>query len=362
MNSYTTYTVFQNKIKKNLIAYKNIDNKSKICAVVKANAYGIGTINVVPKIESLVDCFAVANFQEAKSASQYTSKPIIILNFVPEDTIFECAKNGFQISVSNFSQLLQIKKYSKEKAVGIHLAVDTGMHRIGFDSCEKFEKALKFIKNSKNIEIKGIFSHIFNAKNKQDTQKQNQIFEKYLQILSQYFDISKITKHLLASESAIKYPEYRYDMVRLGIVLYANFDGKEQFCDAVQIKSKIVGIKEVNIGESVGYNKKFIAKQKTKIATIPLGYADGILRSYAKKGYVLFKDKFCKIVGNICMDMFAVDITGIDAKVGDAVTIIGADKKHKISLNQIAKWQNTICYEVLTNIKQNRLNLVLKIN
>jgi len=291
---------------------------------------------------------------------QFTNKPIIILNFVPENTIFECAKNGFEISVSNFSQLLQIKKYSNNKKINVHLAVDTGMHRIGFDSFEKFEKALKFIKNSKNIEIKGIFSHIYNAKNKKDTQKQNQIFEKYLQILSKYFDISKITKHLLASESAIKYPEYRYDMVRLGIVLYANFDGKEQFCDAVQIKSKIVGIKEVNIGESVGYNKKFIAKQKTKIAIIPIGYADGIWRSYAKKGYVLLNDNFCKIVGNICMDMFAVDITGIDTKIGDTVTIIGADKKNKISLNQIAKWQDTICYEFLTNIKQNRFNI--KIN
>ena len=138
--SFSEYTVLQKNIVNNLLQYKRIDNNSKICAVVKANAYGLGVDNVVPKIESLVDCFAVANFEEAMQLSKLTSKDIIILNFVPEQFISECAERKFQISVSSYSQLLKIKKYAKNHRMDIQLAVDTGMHRIGFESIFEFEK------------------------------------------------------------------------------------------------------------------------------------------------------------------------------------------------------------------------------
>ena len=362
MNSFSEYTILQKNIVNNLLAYKKVDSKSKICAVVKANAYGLGVQNVVPKIDNLVDCFAVANFQEALQVSKLTSKKIIILNFVPKDKIFECAELGFQISVSSFSQLLQIRKCLKNQKIDIHLAVDTGMNRIGFDNIKEFKKTLKITKNNQKINIVGIFSHIYNSRNKIDTQNQNIIFDKYSHLLAQHFDATKITRHLLASESAVKYPKYRYDMVRLGILLYANYDNGTNFCDAIELKSKIIAIKNLNVGECFGYGKKFVATKKTKLAIIPIGYADGILRNLKKNGYVLCKDKFCKIVGNVCMDMLAVDVTETTAKIGDAVILIGKSKTKQISLCDVAKWQNTICYEVLTNIKQNRLNTIIKIN
>ena len=359
MNSFCTYKVLLNNIQKNLKTYKKIDGKSKICAVVKANAYGLGVQNVVPKIESLVDCFAVANFQEAAEVEKLTNKKIIILNFVPKDLIGACAEKSFQISVSNFAQLLWLRKCLKNQKIDVHLAVDTGMHRIGFDNTFEFEKSLKYIKKHKNISIVGIFSHIFNAKCQKDTQKQNAVFQKYLEVLSKHFDTKSITKHLLASEGAVRYPELRYDMVRLGILLYANFDGKN-FCDAVELKTKIIAIKNLEKGDSVGYCKKFVAKKKTKIGVVPIGYADGVLRCTMKKGYVLYNGKFCKIVGNVCMDMFAVDLTDTNAKVGDNITLIGKSKSEQIFLSDVARWQNTICYEILTNIKQNRLNVITK--
>lgn len=362
MNSFGEYTVLQSSVVKNLIEYKKIDSKSKICAVVKANAYGLGVQNVVPKIESMVDCFAVANFDEAVEVSKLTNKKIIILNFVPKDKIFDCAKLGFQISVSSYSQLLLIKKYSKNQKIEIHLAVDTGMHRIGFDNLHEFTNSLKFIKNNKNIAIFGIFSHIFNAKSVKDTKKQNTVFQEYLIALAKYFDATKITKHLLASEGAIKYPMYRYDMVRLGILLYANFDNGNRFCDSIELRSKIIAIKNLKIGDTVNYNKKYVATKNTKVAIIPIGYADGLLRNMTKKGFVLVSDKLCKIVGSVCMDMIAVDISQTNSKIGDTVTIIGKSKTNKISLCDVAKWQNTICYEVLTNIKQKRFNIMTKIN
>ena len=155
---------------------------------------------------------------------------------------------------------------------------------------------------------------------------------------------------MLASEGAVRYPELRYDMVRLGILLYANFDGKN-FCDAVELKTKIIAIKNLEKGDSVGYCKKFVAKKKTKIGVVPIGYADGVLRCTMKKGYVLYNGKFCKIVGNV---------SDTNAKVGDNITLIGKSKSEQIFLSDVARWQNTICYEILTNIKQNRLNVITK--
>ena len=165
-------------------------------------------------------------------------------------------------------------------------------------------------------------------------------------------------------------------MIRLGIVLYGgleiNYDPvqygeskgdreyktKFMFKPSISIKSKIIAINNVKKGECVGYCKNYIAKKNMVVATIPLGYADGIFRNFSKKGKVLINGKKCKVVGNICMDMFMVDITNIKAKIFDEVILIGKDKLgNTITLNEFASYCDTISYEVLTNIKQMRFNI-----
>ena len=360
MDSFGTYTIYLNYIKHNVLTYKKIDPKSKICAVVKANAYGIGVKNVVPAVENYVDYFAVANIIEAREVRALTQKPILILNYVPLDCIAECIKKHFEISVSTLSQAKKLKRKSHDGKINVHLAVDTGMHRLGFDSLTEFERTLQFINGSKNIVLAGIFSHIYNAKSKTETIKQNRIFMQYIDIAKKHFDLSQIIVHMLASEGAVKYPQFRYNMVRLGILLYADFLHNGVFKDAIAITSKIIAIKTVKVGDCVGYNKKFIAKKETNIAIVPVGYADGFFRCFYKRGAFIVNKKLCLVVGNICMDMLALDLGKMKARVGDKVVLLGNNNKATIKVADIASWQQTICYEVLTNIKQNRFKIIKK--
>ena len=364
MKSFSDYTISLSNIKQNLLAYKKIDSKSKICAVVKANAYGIGLKNVVPTIDKFVDYYAVACFIEAKKLRLLTTKPILILNFTPTKNIAFCQKNNISISVSNLVQVNLIAQNTSSNLpkIKLHLAINSGMNRIGFDNHAEFKQTIKAILSSKNMQIDGIFTHLYNAKNKIDCKQQISIFMQYLAILKKYIDVSKIIKHTSSSLPATNFKNFRFDMVRLGIMLFASIknNAKIKTLDAINIKSKIINVYKLQPGQSVGYNKGFVAKKPLTIGTVPLGYADGIMRVISKKGYVLCCGRPCKILGNICMDMFMIDLTNTNAKLFDTVTIVGRDKKHTISLNRIAKFCNTIDYEILTNIKQNRFNIKIE--
>lgn len=353
MKSFSDYIIDKNAIKHNLVEYKKLENKSKICAVVKADAYGMGIENIVDAVDGGVDYYAVACFKEAMHLRTKTKKPILILNFVKTDTLNCCTENSIRVSVSNFNEAKQIKKYCNQN-IKIHLAINTGMNRIGFSCLTEFEKTLKYLKLQKSIIIEGIFTHLYNANNVVDTKKQFCIFMQYVNMLSKYFDVSNIIKHVASSLPAIKYPGLRLNMVRLGILLYGKCINKNiDIKPVLQIKSKITSICKIKKGESVGYGKNFVAEKPMKVATIPLGYADGIFRRYSKKGKVFVNGKECKILGNICMDMFMIDVSNTKTKVGDNVEILG----EHITLEEFAKNAGTIEYEVLTNIKKRRFNV-----
>ena len=361
MKSFSDYIVDRNAIRKNLLEYKKHDNKSLICSVVKADGYGVGVENIVCSIDDKTDFYAVACFEEAVKLRKLTQKPILILNFVDKTNFEYCSQNNISISVGNLQQLSILKKISSK--IKIHFAINTGMNRIGFKSKNEFFKAVEFVYKYKNkIIIEGIFTHFFDSKDINKTKKQFSIFMQYIDILKLKFDTNKIIKHSCASISAIKYPKFRLDMVRLGIILYGSCDGIKNFNSkrVLTIRSKIINICSVKNGEYVGYSSAFVAKKDMIVATVPLGYADGILRSYAKRGYVLCNKNKCKILGNVCMDMCMIDVTGLNVKLFDNVIIIGSEKKYKIDVDDIAKNCNTISYEILTGIKRNRFNLKFK--
>lgn len=356
MKSFSDYIINLSAIRHNLLQFKKMSKKD-VCAVVKADGYGIGAKYVVRAVDDLVDFYAVACFVEAKKLRRLTSKNILVLNWVPESALSFCVKNNISITVFNSKQVEVLSKTKTSGQIKIHLAVNTGMNRIGFCNDNEFLQAVEKIKLCNTVCIEGIYTHFYNAENIVDTQNQNCIFKHFVDLLSGHIDIKKVICHA-ESSNAYFLNGYDYDMARVGILLYGllNKDGK--FKEVLSIKSEIVCITKVKKGQSVGYGKNFVAKHIMTVATVPLGYADGIMRSLSKKGYVIIGGKFCKIVGNICMDMFMVDISNVGAKLFDQVVLMGNDDyKNSISANLVADWCDTIGYEVLTNIKKNRFNV-----
>ena len=366
-------------IKKNLEKIRSI-NENVIC-VIKDDAYGLKIEKILPiLIKNNCNYFAVAYLEEAmkvfeilKKLDKKNSCNVMTLNYVEPQKLEIAIKNGFEITVfskKQFYDYIDILNNLKNNVclrLRIHIKINSGMNRLGFDENEVFEiiKEIKkinseFLKNKKfKLEIISIFSHISEAENKTETEKQVKKFEKILKI----FDNNKIKykyRHLQASPLLFKYEKkYNYDFCRVGMAIYGleplSYDvGLE---NAILVESKIINIREVKKDEKVSYGNKGILKRDSKVGIVAIGYAHGLPKQIENKkncAYVLINDKKANILGEICMDMIFIDLTDIqDVKIGDEVLIVGNKKswKNKITLRQMAKWANTIQDDVLTNFK-----------
>ena len=295
----------------------------------------------------------------------------MILNYVEPKKLEVAIKNGVEITIFSKKQFYDyidiLNNFKKNICLKIHIKINSGMNRLGFDENEVFKiiKEIKkinseFLKNKKfKLEIISIFSHISEAENKTKTEKQVKKFEKILKI----FDDNEIKykyRHLQASPLLFKYEKkYNYDFCRVGMAIYGleplSYDvGLE---NAILVESKIINIRDVKKGEKVSYGNKGILKRDSKVGIVAIGYAHGLPKQIENKkncAYVLVNDKKANILGEICMDMIFIDLTDIqDIKIGDKVLIVGNKKswKNKITLRQMAKWGNTIQDDVLTNFK-----------
>ena len=311
---------------------------------------------------------AVACLAEAKKLRKLTQKNILILNWIPKAGIKWCAQNNVSITVFDKKHIEILTKVKTKQKIKIHFAINTGMNRIGFCCEQDFLQAVRSVSLCKHILIEGIFTHFYNAENLIDTEKQNCIFNHFINLLAGVVDIKKVICHAESSNAYFLH-KHCYDMARVGILLYGLLQNKGgEFREVLSITSKVVCITKIKKGQSVGYGKNYVAKKDMTVATVPLGYADGIMRSVSKNGKVLcgrkfckIVGKFCKIVGNVCMDMFMIDVSKTDVKLFDKVVLIGKDKTGKnISTNQFAKWCGTIGYEILTNIKKDRFVIKVK--
>jgi alanine racemase len=366
-------------IKKNLEKIRSI-NENVIC-VIKDDAYGLKIEKILPiLIKNNCNYFAVAYLEEAmkvfkilKKLDKKNSCNVMTLNYVEPQKLEIAIKNGFEITVfskKQFYDYIDILNNLKNNVclrLRIHIKINSGMNRLGFDENEVFEiiKEIKkinseFLKDKKfKLEIISIFSHISEAENKTETEKQVKKFEKILKI----FDDNKIKykyRHLQASPLLFKYEKkYNYDFCRVGMAIYGleplSYDvGLE---NAILVESKIINIREVKKDEKVSYGNKGILKRDSKVGIVAIGYAHGLPKQIENKkncAYVLVNDKKANILSEICMDMIFIDLTDIqDVKIGDEVLIVGNKKswKNKITLRQMAKWANTIQDDVLTNFK-----------
>jgi alanine racemase len=340
---------------------KFVGDNVTVMPVIKANAYGLGAEKLKNILEKeKISKVAVAIVDEAiKLRKAKFNMDIIVLNELLEDETEQIVDYGLTAGVSVFKIAEKINEYSKKKGVitKIHIEIDTGMGRVGL----KIQEVLSFVKNitSKltNLEIEGIYTHLSSADSSTDFTKQQ--ISKFETVRKQLVESGFKFKyyHISASGGILKYPEAHYNMVRPGIIIYGYLPN-ENMKDIIdlkpttKLKSSIVFIKDVEKGEPISYGRTYITSKKTKVATIPIGYADGVGRSLSNKGNVIIHGKLAPIIGNICMDNFMVDITDIpDAKIGDEVILWDNDK---IKIEDIADVCGTINYEILCGV-QNRI-------
>lgn len=354
----TVLEINLNAISYNLNFFKSkLAPKTKMMVMVKAFGYGNGGFEIAKLLEHhKVDYLGVAFADEGISLkSAGITVPIMVMN--PETTSFSAIiQHNLEpeiYSIKGLKAFLKIAEQKKLKNFPIHIKIDTGMHRLGFEE-ENLSELISILKGNETVQIKSVLSHMATSDDlKHDVFAKSQIalFEKLSAQLLSALNIKPI-RHILNTSGISNYPDAQYDMVRLGIGLYgiSNDEEEQKYLENVgTLKSVISQIRTIDQGESVGYGRRFIAENETKIATIPIGYADGIRRSWGNSvGYVVINNKQAKIVGSICMDMLMVDVTSIDCKEGNSVIIFGENP----SVNHMAKQLNTIPYEILTSISQ----------
>ena len=354
----TVLEINLNAISHNLNFYKSkLKPSTKLMVMVKAFGYGSGGFEIAKLLEHLqVDYLGVAFADEGISLKMSGIKtPIMVLN--PENTSFRAIiQHNLEPEIycmKGLNAFLKITEEKKLKHYPIHLKLDTGMHRLGFEE-EDLPKLIDTLKNTPSIKVRSILSHLATSddlENQDFATAQIALFEKLSEKIMSELNIHPI-RHILNTSGISNFSESQYDMVRLGIGLYgiSNDDREQKYLENVgTLKSVISQLKTIEKGESVGYSRKFIASKTTKIATIPIGYADGISRSWGNEvGYIMINNQKAPIVGSICMDMLMVDCTGIACNEGDSVIIFGENPTVKL----IAERKHTIPYEILTSISQ----------
>lgn len=356
MKSYTDFIVDIGILRNNIKNIRSlIGDRTKFCAVVKGNAYSHGANCICNCIAPYVDFFAVASIKEAMNIRVFDKKTkILILGIVEQDALHWCKENNVSISVSSFAQLID---YGKDiGGVNIHLQVNTGLNRFGFRSVVEFKKALDYI-DKRGYILEGVYSHFATKKeDKNFIKRQNYRFKNFISLVKK----SNVIFHI-SNSFATEYDEkYRYDMVRNGFLMYGYMDNNIGNKPILTIRSRIVNILKVRKGDTVGYDRTYKVTKPMVIGIVPVGYADGLDRRLSNNFSVLIKGRKCKIVGLICMDVFMVDLTDVNAKIGDTVTLLGSDGEKSITLQDYSEALELSPYAVLLGFDYRRMNYIVK--
>ncbi|MGN0398896.1 MAG: alanine racemase [Blautia sp.] len=337
---------------------KNIAEDTKIIAVLKADGYGHGAVPIAKHIESLPYLWgiAVATVEEGMILRENgIAKPILILGYTFSDdyeTIIEQEMRPAVFTLKMARELSQAAVRLK-KTAKIHIKIDTGMSRIGYRNPEKDVPEILEISALDGIETEGIFTHFARADETDPAPayKQMDSFEKFLHALEEQ-GLSIPIKHCSNSAGIIRIKEANMNAVRAGIILYGLYPSNEVEKDpvplkpAMELKSHIAYIKTLEPGVPVSYGGTYVTSRNTRVATIPVGYADGYCRGLSNKGFVLIHGKKAPIIGRICMDQFMADVTDIpEAQELDEVTLLGRDQKEQITMEELGDLSGRFNYE-----------------
>lgn len=342
---------------------ESLPPQTKLMAVIKANAYGHGSIRFAKLFEDMADYFAVAMTEEAIELRQNGIKtPILILGHVSKFDFEELVKNDVTCTVCSLNEARELGEVALKigKTAKAHIALDTGMSRIGFDLTDDSVDEIKKISELNGIFIEGVFSHFAASDTRDRTYAELQLerFSTFCEKLKN-IGVQIPLKHLFNSAAIADFP-IQFDMVREGIILYGLKPSDEvEYKNIVQgkpvmsLKTRITQIKTLPSGVPVSYGCTYVTEKETRVATLCAGYADGVPRLLSNKGSVIIRGKLARIIGRVCMDQFMVDITDIpQAQTDDIATIFGTDGDVTITADEVAEQAQTIGYETICNINR----------
>jgi len=339
----------------------------KLLAVVKADAYGHGAVMTAPTmLASGVDVLGVASIDEGLDLrSAKINCDILVLGAVPVWAFESVAENNISVLIFSEEHISACRQaYERTgKKVKVHIKIDTGMNRIGVAEAEAVE-FIKKVQNSNFIDLQGVFSHLACAEDEKESKKQ---FDKFNEIISQ-IDTKNLILHILNTAGIMSYPDYQFNMVRAGIGLYGlmpdlgglaaqKFSSlakaelpniqTSKLLPVISLKGRITRIQTMPKGDGISYGHTFVADKDTKVATVPIGYADGVPRALSNKIFGEIDGKKIGQIGNITMDQMMFDISNIDTKEGDVITLLGDD----LLIDEWAKIVGTINYELTCRLK-----------
>ncbi len=347
-----------------------VNKNTKISAVIKADGYGHGAVSIAQTLlDNGADKFAVATLSEAiQLRKEFKKTEIMVLGYTPSHLISEVIKNNI---IQTIYSLEQAKEFSTiavnmNKDITVHVKIDSGMNRLGLLCTEETINIILEISKLKNIIVEGIFTHFATSDeiNKTYTQEQVKKFNFIVKSLEER-GLHIPIKHVSNSGAIIDLPEFNFDMVRAGIMLYGLYPSntvdheKVNLKEVMCLKTKVAQVKTIESGSGIGYGLKYICKEKTEVATLPIGYADGFTRMFSGKIKVLIKDKMVPVLGTICMDQCIIDVSNLDVKTGDEVVLYGGNN-NKTSIDSVANLINTINYEIVCMVNKRVPRLYIK--
>ncbi|MCC8028336.1 MAG: alanine racemase [Lachnospiraceae bacterium] len=335
-----------------------ISPDTKICAVIKTDGYGHGAAVLARMMEErdAVWGYAVATVEEAEILRRFRlKKPILILGYVFDDDRDVMIDLDIRPTVFSYEIAAELSEAAakKHKTVNIHIKLDTGMGRIGFQCTPESVEEIVRIAALPHIRIEGIFTHFARADEKDKTFSAEQ-FGRYAFVAEQLRErgVKIPVHHVSNSAGIIDLPEYNLDLVRAGIILYGLWPSDEVKKERIDLKplltlkSHVVHVKTLPEGSTIGYGGTYVLREPRRIATIPAGYGDGYPRALSNRGYVLIRGKRAPIRGRVCMDQFMVDVTEIDGVwPGDEVILVGRDQDEEITMEQIGVLSGRFNYE-----------------
>lgn len=352
-----------NNLKYNIQQIKSIAKK-ELFAVVKANAYGHGDEFIS---KTLQDCgikyFAVSNYNEARNLRSFgITGEILILGHTPYEYVNDMIEYNISQTVYDLEYAKDLSKnITDNEKLKIHIKVDTGMCRIGFLQDET-HSALNYVKRIieiKNFDVQGIFTHFssadsFDKLDEQFTINQMKRFDTLIEDLTKE-NINIPIIHTQNSAGIINYSTDKYTHARAGVLMYGlkPSEGVKENIKVkpiLSIKTTVAMVKEIDKDYEICYGRTFKSKEKMKVATLTIGYADGYCRAFSNCADVIINGVRCKVLGRVCMDQTVCDVTGIDVKIGDEVVILGKDGLEEITADELAKLDNTINYELVCGI------------
>jgi alanine racemase len=365
MNTRTWAEINLDALEENIKEIRRItSDDAMIMAVVKADAYGHGAVECSKVLlENGANVLGVACCNEAMQLRNAgIDAPILILGASFEEEIEELILNNITFSLFSYEFAKKVSQIAVNinKTARIHIKLDTGMSRIGYvtgvNDDEIIEEIIK-ISELANIEIEGIFSHFATADEK-DTEYTKLQFDRFITVCNNLENqgVKIPVRHIANSAAIMMYPETHLDMVRAGVILYGLYPSEEVdksrlgLKSVMSVKSRITHIKEICDNRGVSYGKSYITSGKTKIATIPVGYADGYTRKLSGRAKILVNDEPMKVIGTICMDQCMIDVTSVNnINVGDEVVIFGSKT---VTADTLASWLDTINYEIVCMISK----------